>query len=222
LRKPWLLAVLASGCLATSAFADVSMTLTGVGQGNVMAGVYTSPYTGTIDGMPTTIICDDFADDSFMNESWKATVSTVANLVAPRFGLQQQSYDAAAALSIQLLQTSDPTQLGYLSYAIWDVFSDSNVKTYLGASNTIYTTAHSMAQNALSQTYAPGQFSNVLVYTAIAGTATGCPGASCPVNSPQEFLVVTPEPPAPALLAVYLSSLAGLIFLFRRRVVLRG
>ena len=50
------------------------MTLTGLGQGNVMAGVDTSLYAGTINGTPTTIICDDFADDSFMNESWQANV----------------------------------------------------------------------------------------------------------------------------------------------------
>jgi hypothetical protein len=198
------------------------MTLTGVGQGNVMAGVYTSPYTGTINGTPTTIICDDFQDDSFLNESWQANVSTVANLGATKWGSNQQQYDAAAALSIQLLGTSDVTQKGYLSYAIWDVFDNTDVQAWLGSSNPIYTAAYNMAQTALSQTYAAGAFANVIVYTAIKGTAIGCPTSPCQQNSPQEFLTVrTPEPPAAALLAIYLLSLAGLILLFRRRIPAR-
>ena len=209
-------------CLTIGAFAQVNMKLTGVGQGNVMAGVYTSPYTGTIDGTPTTIICDDFADDSFLNESWSANVSTVANLGATKWGSNQQQYDAAAALSIQLLGTSSQIQMGYISYAIWDIFDNAGVQSWLGSSNPIYTTAYNMAQAALSQTYAAGSFSNVLIYTAIPGTATGCPGGPCPVNSPQEFLVVkTAEPSAQALFAVYLSSLVGLIFFFRKRVAAR-
>lgn len=209
-------------CLTIGAFAQVKMQLTGVGQGNVMAGVYTSPYAGTVDGTPTTIICDDFADDSFLNESWLANVSTVASLGVTKWGSNQQQYDAAAALSIQLLGTSNATQMGYISYAIWDIFDNSGVQSWLGSSNPIYTTAYNMAQTALSQTYAAGSFSNVFVYTAIPGTATGCGGAPCPVNSPQEFLVVrTAEPSAQALFAVYLSSLVGLIFLFRKRVASR-
>jgi hypothetical protein len=207
---------------APGAFAQVNMTLTGAGQGNVMAGIYTSPYTGTIDGTPTTIICDDFQDDSFFNESWQANVSTVANLGATKWGSNQQQYDAAAALSIQLLGTSDATQKGYISYAIWDVFDNTDVLAYLGASNPIYTTAFALAQSALSQTYAAGAYANVFVYTAIKGTATGCPTTPCQQNSPQEFLVVrTPEAPAAAWLAIYLASLAGLIALFRQRIPAR-
>jgi hypothetical protein len=226
--KSWLLAPVVIAFFAIGAFAQVNMDLTGGGQGHVMAGVYTSPYTATINGMPTTIICDDFADDSFMSETWQANVSTVGSLGGTRFqegfggASQQQAYDAAAALSLQLLATSDATQMGYISYAIWDIFDDIDVQAWLAArsDDSIYLMAHSMAQTALNQSYTAGEYSNVSVYTAIAGTASGCPTNPCEANSPQEFLVVrAAEPPALALLGVYLSSLVGLILIFRRRVV---
>lgn len=206
--------------------AVVSMSLTGVGAGHVMAGVYTSPYAGTANNSPTAIICDAFADDTFLNETWQATVSTVADLGATKWGGKsaQQSYDAAAGLALKLMSTSDATQMGVLSFAIWDIFDNSDVQSWLAAQNasSIYAMAHNLAESALSQTYTAGQFSNVSVYTLVRGTAQGCPGGPCPANSPQEFLSVTaPEPSAAALLGIYLSSLVALVIVFRRRLIIR-
>jgi hypothetical protein len=216
------------------------MQLTGVGQGNVMAGVYTSPYTGTINGVSSTIICDDFTDDTFFWETWKATESTVTNLGTTRFDVpppvghtQQNDYDAAAALAILLLQTSDPTQKGYISFAIWNIFSPAAVAAWLQSNNhdpssTIYNAATGYATKALngtlSGTYSSGgfdgvSFSNVDVYTPIAGSAKGCySDGSCPKNSPQEFMAISaPEAPAPLVLAVDLLVLLAVVVVFRRR-----
>jgi hypothetical protein len=227
------LVALSAVCFATVARAEtVNMQLTGVGNGYVMAGVYTSPYTGTINGgqPPISIICDDFVDDTFFNESWMATHTTVAALGPTRFdtgggSMQKQDYDAAAALAIQLLSQTDQTIIGYYSYAIWDIFSDASVKNWLmnHGTQTMYDQAHTLATNALSGNYSSGQFggvsfANVDIYTPIAGTATGCPGGTCPSNSPQEFLVVrAPEASSLAVLGVDLLMLLGVVVLFRRR-----
>ena len=220
-----LLSMLAVPCFGASSSA-VNMSLAGVGAGHVMAGVYTSPYSGTVNNSPTAIICDAFADETFLNETWQASVSTVADLGATKWGGKsaQQRYDAAAALSLKLMATSDATQMGVLSFAIWDIFDPSDVQSWLAGQNSssIYAIAHTAAEDALSKTYTAGQFSNVSVYTLVRGTATGCPGGPCPTNSPQEFLSVTaPEPSAAALLGIYLSSLVALVIVFRRRLVIR-
>jgi hypothetical protein len=237
-RRLWPLIVLSSVCLATVAQAGtVSMQLTGAGNGYVLAGVYTSPYTGTINnGPPTSIICDDFVDDSFFNESWSATHTTVAALGSTRFDTvngigqanQQQDYDAAAALSIDLLALTDQTQIGYYSYAIWAIFNDQAVHNWLNdpshQNTTAYDQAHQLALTALAGNYTSGQykgvsFANVDIYTPIAGSATGC-GSPCPADSPQEFMVVrAPEASSLAVLSVDLLTLLGVVVLFRRRSV---
>src|SRR5208283_2106355 len=141
------------------AFAQVQMTLTGV-NGNSYAGVYTSPYTATIGpvggaGVSTTVICDAFSAETYMNQTWKASVTTVA-------ALNSQSYDALAALSIQLLNTSNATVQKELSFAIWDIFDASGVTNQFNSlglgttSNTIYTAAQAYAAAALSASYNGG------------------------------------------------------------------
>lgn len=236
-RIAYFISVVASLGFASSAFAQVNMQLTGVGQGNVMAGVYTSPYTGTINGVSASIICDDFTDDTFLKESWQATQLNVATLGATKFDYNQQTsqalpaqkqdYDAAAALAIQLLNTNNSTTMGYLSYAIWDIFNDAAVSAWLashGGSN-IYNQAHSLATQYLAKNYSSGQylgvsFSNVNIYTPIPNTASGCPTTPCQANSPQEFLTVTtPEASTPVVLAGDLLVLLAVVVLFRRRTI---
>lgn len=74
--------------------------LNGVGAGNVLAGVYTSPYHAAINptvphtGAPTggtalSVICDDFGSESFINEYWDTLVTplTGANSLTSGTGL---------------------------------------------------------------------------------------------------------------------------------------
>jgi hypothetical protein len=228
MRVLWL--VLGLDCLATFAFGDVSMTLTGPPPGPSMAGVYTSPYTADIDGVSTYVICDDFTTDSYQGLSWMATVTTVAALPSSTVkfdtgspATQEQDYATAAYLAGEILAQNQNTsagqyQAGVLSYALWGVFDTTLLTTYQGSSCT---TLHSYgcltsgeltdATNALTTaranagTYA--QYSNVNVYT------------PTPLTASQEFLTVsTPEPSAPALLAVYLLGLLSVVLVFRRRI----
>jgi PEP-CTERM motif-containing protein len=203
--------------------AGTLITLTGVGAGNVLDGVYTSPYTGTVGGVADTpIICDDFADDSYIGESWSATVSTVASLAGNvKWASEtdaQQNYEIAAWLAEDLLSTSNTTATEDISYAIW-LALDPNVATYLSSDPGTLSAAEgwiTTAENAITtEDLTAADFSNVLVYTPVAGTAVNCNGGPCPENSPQEFLVVTPEPGSILLLALGLVALAA--FARRRR-----
>ena len=218
------LEVVALLCFASSAFAT-QMQLTGVGEGYAMGGVYIGPYTATIGGVPTEVICDDFTTDISVGMSWTAdayTLSQVTPSGPQKFTTPewqgytiQNEYDAAALLAEQLMQPSnmnDPALAGYYSYAIWTIFDPSAVNGY-GAGNAL----------------TPAQVSQVdaLRTTALADAGAGqAPSGSVtlytpnPLRASQEFLVVTtPEPPAPATLGIDLLALAALIYLMRHRMV---
>ncbi|HTZ73928.1 MAG TPA: PEP-CTERM sorting domain-containing protein [Candidatus Aquilonibacter sp.] len=219
--------LMAMAMLALPVHADTTITLTSAGSGNVLDNIYTSPYTGTVGGVANTpIFCDDFADDSFINESWSATVSTVANLAGnAKWASEpnaQQNYEIAAWLAEDLLSTTNTTDAEDISYAIWLVLDQTGVQTYLTSTDPDAATLSAAqgwittAENAIAtQNLTPADFANVLVYTPVAGTATNCNGGPCPANSPQEFLVVTPEPGSLLLLLFGLVALAG--FARRRR-----
>jgi len=120
-----------------------------------LAGVVTSPYYGTVytNGPTVPVICDDFADDSFIPEQWNAYVTSLSDLLAGTWGTpdsylkwggqtnsvtgsdglgdswsltQDQAYEAAAVLAIGILQNSSilAVQQEY-SFALWELF-DSN------------------------------------------------------------------------------------------------
>src|SRR5579862_563376 len=77
------LIVLGTGPLA-AAPPTTTFNLTSVGSGANLAGVYTSPYAGTVTpGGPTIpVICDDFIDDSYVPETWTAYVTSLSSLTS--------------------------------------------------------------------------------------------------------------------------------------------
>ncbi|HTW22877.1 MAG TPA: PEP-CTERM sorting domain-containing protein [Candidatus Baltobacteraceae bacterium] len=212
----------------------VSMTLTGVSSGGYnIDGVYTSPYTATVGGAANTpVICDDFADDSYIGESWSATVSTVADLAGNvKWGSEtnaQQNYDIAAWLAEQLFAPGvTTTQTEDISFAIWLALDPTDVTNYLTNTSPDPGTLSAAqgwintAENAIStQDLTSADFANVLVYTEVPGTAVDCNGGACPANSPQEFLVVTPEPGSLVLLLVGLIALVGIAYRRRNTIAL--
>lgn len=52
----------------------------------VLGNEYVGPYTATINGVSTLIVCDDFADQNSVGESWTATVNTLATLTGSKGG----------------------------------------------------------------------------------------------------------------------------------------
>jgi len=229
--------LLTTGPLAASTTADFD--LNGVGSGANLAGVYTSPYSGSINyGSTVPVICDDFSDESYVPEDWTAYVTSLSSITSGTAdtsvlkwqgsydGLNQaQAYEAAALLSVDILTNTGTAQEDY-SFALWALFDPyGNGTTDLGAFGQLaYYGDTSDLSNA-------GIYLNNAVAAAKAGTvdlsnydvtiysydtgAHGACGTSC--SPPQEFITVsTAEPPAPALLGVDLLGLAGLILIARR------
>ena len=86
-RNLWLAVAAVALSIAPCAFGQgqVNINLTGAGN-NVMDGVYVGPYTATVNGSSTQIICDDFSDESYVGESWTANVTTLSNLNGTKWG----------------------------------------------------------------------------------------------------------------------------------------
>src|SRR5258708_38726044 len=126
-RQPWRLSAIALLFAPAMFAATVSMTLTSAG-GNISNGVYVNPYTASINGVSTTVICDDYVDDSYVGESWTADVHTLSDLTNTRWGPQAtQLYNEAAWLSIQLLASNDASTRAAISFPIWGVFVGQSI-----------------------------------------------------------------------------------------------
>jgi hypothetical protein len=216
--------------LVAGAVNTANMKLTGAGSDiawTSLGGVYISPYTGTIDGVSTTMICDDFGDDTYIGQTWMATPFSVQDAVSSgqtrlnqRYGAFDQAtllmkYTQIADLALLLLSAPTVSDRAAYSFALWGVFDNSAIgtlndaglrskaQTYLQSSASAYL-ARSADQNASIA-------SAITIYSPIRGTA------SCCSDPPQEMITVrTPEPSTVVLLAVDLAALGLLVLLLRR------
>jgi hypothetical protein len=239
MRKPRLLraVVLLLPCLAFNVWAEDTLTLINAGANYVMGGVYTSPYGISINGgSPVSLICDDFTTDISLNESWSAIPTTFADLQAgtnpggtPKFTpVDIQNYAVTAVLAAELMAlpnlASEPA--GEISYALWDVFDPTLLTSTNTGYGTLTTAELTAAQGYLSsaQALVAGATTGGVVNLnqisigghAIEGLTIYTPD---PKSAAQEFLSVqVDEPPYPAVLAMDLVGMAGLIVVFRRRL----
>jgi hypothetical protein len=139
--------VLASGPLGAQ---TVNFDLTSAGSGASLAGVYTSPYYGDINGGATIpVICDDFADNSYIEEDWNATATSLSTVTTagPLSYLkwngansdgtvdgdagwdlnQAQAYTVAEVLSVEILTSATASAAQQdLSFALWELFDPSS------------------------------------------------------------------------------------------------
>jgi hypothetical protein len=194
------------------------MQLTGV-NGYSYDYVYTDPYYATVNGVATTVICDDFATESSIGQTWQANVTNVASVVAltstAKFS-PAKDYDAVANLATQLVSVNPSSEEAVvLSYAIWDIFDPSGVSAWLstyGDPEGISALASAAANAALAGSYSADEYSNVTIYTSTTGT-------------PQEFVSVgagpmaTPEASTIEQLAFDLLAIGVIVLLFRRRTL---
>lgn len=221
-RTSWLLG-LATLTLASGAFAGtVSFTLTGV-SGASMAGVYTSPYKATIDGVPVLAICDDYSAHSYIGQSFSANVTNVASLqgeltpsqvvkfdTTDTAAKQQQDYATVAYLAVELLginqiDSASKHLAGLYSFALWSIFTPSALNALSGQD---LTDATKLRTDALAMNLTPGAYANVDIYT------------PDPTVTSQEFIVVrTDEPEAVALLGFNILAILSLAFFFRKRLI---
>jgi hypothetical protein len=212
-RKWWGVAALALLCFAPCAIASSSLTMTGAGN-NVMNGVYVGPYYATVNGVANTaVICDDFADDSYIGHQWNYTANNFSSLGNALWGSQPnytKNYENAAWLTLRMLAlNSNPTNattVGYLSYAIWSIF-DSNALNGLNQTQLMGINGWLGQLPQLNLT--PGQFANFQILT-----PQGCTPGSCPG---QEFLQVMPEGGSGAIYLLLAGLSCFLAMLVRRR-----
>lgn len=137
------LAVIATICVASTAQAQVSMTLTGPTSGPVYDNIYMSPYYATVGGVANTpVICDDFGDDSYFGSTWNASVTSFSNITSNNTswgmaGANTALYGAVGYLT-NLVLSATPGSVAQVidTFALWAVFDPSGVESYL-ASNPI-------------------------------------------------------------------------------------
>jgi hypothetical protein len=221
--------------LASVGFAQ-TLTFTGVGNGSaiVNAGgesVYADPYTGTINGTPSFIICDDFVDE--VGSTWSASEEN-ASSVDPNVRFFGANYSELAYLANLLMadyiaNPSDAFDEEAISLAIWNITDPGLAATDVSQPTVV---AQAAADTTAAAFFVAHGYtgSDVDVYTPCATGSNGnqnhsaaCPGAN-PYTS-QEFLwvdgppnVPAPEPASAAILGFdLLSALAGVCLVLRYR-----
>lgn len=233
----------------TTATFNLTGTNSGASIGGVYTSPYFAQITTGATTVSTAAICDDFTDDSYLGETWTADVTSLSSLNTQNSTVlwhgtswngtqltQAQEYMAVAILTEDLLPiySTQPAIAGDYGYAIWaltfpnesgqlppqDYLDTGTWSTVEGYVNTAV--ADVMGSN--SNYNQLSDYSNVTIYSydsaasAANDQPTGC-GDTCP-PPPQEFIVVgMPEPSMPLSLLFYFSALAGLVFVFRGRIV---
>jgi hypothetical protein len=244
------LAAVASVFLATVAFAQTSVTLTGPISGPVYDGIYLSPYYATVGGVASTpIICDDFADDSNFNTTWNATVTSFSNITSKNtsWGLAGGNTSLYGAVGYLFGQTLGATS-GSLaqivdSFEMWAVFDPTGVQNYLatttaGAGAPISTsalcseifgactTAAALNPGGLlgtleAQNYSASLFSNLIVLSPDNSNGTICAaGSHC---AAQEFIALKAAEGGTAAAYLLLAGFFcfGGMYVHRRQVASR-
>jgi hypothetical protein len=191
----WLLLVaVALLCFAPSALAQQQLELTGV-NGNSYDGIYIGPYdiqVGGSGGSTYGMICDDFNDDIEIGSTWKANPVSVSasTLSETLFGGQSGAllgYQEAAALSYAILfGNQGATNNALMQYAIWAIFSPTQVQAYL--SSTGYGSEWAAIQSLIA--WAKQNASQSLLSEFIVWTPTNCVSGGC---GGQEFFQFVPE-----------------------------
>ena len=231
-----------------AAFANsvpVTMALVSPPPGTIVYDAYISPYQAQIAVSPatitcsptlactsplnppaTTVICDDFDDETTVKGGiWDANALTGSNIAAQN-SPYYQGYEEIGYLAFELGAATTTTQQANISFAIWDVFADAQVKSWLETPADSLMTA---AQGALVYSAVTALVANAAANATVAdfnaltvyrpnGNSPSCFGNATGCNTDQEFITVTvPEASGSVILAINLMALFGAVLLIRRR-----
>ena len=171
--------------------ATVGMQFTGLPTGNNYSGVASYPYDISVNGGPNQwMMCIGYNEHIVGGETWQANVFSVGSLDPVTHLLDYQ-----AAFLFKM--------------AVADQGSDSNINAavwyLLEGVPGLTPQAQALVTLAQNQTFTQGEFSDVLLYAAIAGSESGNLGKA------QDFLGTTPEPGTMGLLGTGLVTLAGVL-----------
>ena len=178
------------------AFADtfVSMTLSGTSKNgdsvfastNEWGGEPIGAYTGVVGGSNYQIACLDFALSTYVGESYTYDVTTEA----PSDTTDIHLYQAAAILTQQLVNTTNLTTRGILSFAIWDIFEPTNISGDTNADvQANLATIQADANTAITQANANNGIPNFTVYYPD-------PNSTIPLGTPgsQRYIAINATP----------------------------
>ena len=119
------LQILLLTCVAAAA-SPIQVTLTGV-NGAAAFGYYVGPYYGSYSSQKIALYCDDFANDSYIGQTWQANLSTItpgSDLSQTRYGGSAnalQLYEEIAWLDTQFAGQST-SAYGDIHATIWQIF----------------------------------------------------------------------------------------------------
>jgi len=214
LRKYWYLTVAALLLFASASFAQTTLTLTTAGDGATVGDVYVDPYTATIGPSSVPVICDDWSNNTYIQETWTANVATITSSglpsgASPMFGTSSTLYNEVAWLATQLMtppNTGNAAIQAEISFAIWELTYGQNGTNEEMPSPSSYLSANDpSAVNCVGNTDCVSN----LIADAQAAVAAGyvgtgwsiltpntsdpitCSGSTCASTPPQEFLVET-------------------------------
>ena len=180
------------GVLALPAVAvAVNMQFTGLPTGANYWGVASYPYNISVNGGPNQwMMCVGYYEHIEGWETWKANVASVGSLDLSTHLLD---YEAAFLFKMAVADHgADPN----VNAAAWYLFEFAPGLTPEAAA---------LVALAESQTFTQGEFSDVLLYSAILGTESGNLGKA------QDFLASTPEPSTLGMFGTGMIALAGLL-----------
>lgn len=224
-------AILLTTAAALKAQTTTSMELTGVGDAFTVGDVYVDPYLATVGGVAnTSIICDDWSNNTGLGQTWTATVISASTLSGgtPMFGSNQPLYNELAWLGSQLLANpKNTTQQAEISFAMWQLTYGVNGTYEENPAPFSYLDEYASADYAGADNYlCEAEGYNATYCSNYKGTSEAnynsagweiLTPTTLGKSAPQEFMTYVPEPSLYGTLAADLSLFALAVLVLRRR-----